>query len=123
MRHLMSTACREGARYGTRYTTDALGNRVLPMNLAPSIANYVKQTPAQNGGNSGYGLDGLLPADANATVTVTGPGITETQATLLAGEDLVVTVNARKTWFVIGSLIPGLGSYENLSVNSTMKCE
>jgi Flp pilus assembly protein TadG len=125
MRHLMSDASREGARYGTRYQT-VPGNatqRLLPKALNPSISNYILNTAAQNGGSSGWGLTSLLPTDANPVVTPTGAAATETSGIKLAGEDLKVTVTATKTWFVLGNLIPGLGSTETLSVTTTMKCE
>jgi Flp pilus assembly protein TadG len=125
MRHLMSDASREGARYGTRYQT-VTGNttqRLLPTALSPSISDYILKTAAENGGTSGWGLKSLLPADADATATPTGPATTETSGTKLAGEDLTVTVNATKTWFVLGSIIPGFGSSKQLTVSTTMKCE
>jgi TadE-like protein len=122
MDHLLSNASREGARYGTRFVK--VGNdRLLPQNLTPSISDYVKNTSEENGGKGGWGLAALLPTDANSVVTPTGPGWTETVSTALAGKDLTVTVTARKSWFVIGKLIPGLGSYKDLSVRTTMKCE
>jgi hypothetical protein len=125
MRHLMSDASREGARYATRYKTVA-GNatqRLLPKNLSPSIDDYILNSAAENDGSNGWGLKSFLPADANPVVTPGGPAMTETNGINLAGEDLNVTVTATKTWFVIGNLIPGLGSTETLSVTTTMKCE
>jgi Flp pilus assembly protein TadG len=114
MRHLMSDASREGARYGTRYLTDASGHRILPKNLNPTVANYVLQT---------WGLTSRLPADASPTVVPSGAAATETNASILAGEDFIVTITATKTWFVLGSLIPGLGSSKTLNVTTTMTCE
>jgi hypothetical protein len=123
MRHLMSDASREGARYGSRYMTDSSSNRILPKNLSPTVANYILQTSAQNSGTGGYGLNSLLPSDAHPTVIVGGAASTEASSTNLAGEDLTITINATKTWFVLGSIIPGLGSTKNLSVATTMRCE
>jgi hypothetical protein len=124
MDHLLSNASREGARYGTRFATiSGTTQRLLPRDLAPSIANYVKNTSAENGPQGGWGLAALLPTDANPVVEPSGLGWTETVSTALAGKDLTVTVKARKSWFVIGSLIPGLGSFKDLSVSTTMKCE
>ena len=125
MRHLMSDGSRDGARYGTRYQT-VPGNqaqRLLPKNLSPSISDYVLNTAADNDGKNGWGLKNLLPADANPQVTPTGAASTENVGINLAGEDLHVTITATKTWFVLGNLIPGLGSTETLSVTTTMKCE
>jgi Flp pilus assembly protein TadG len=114
MRHMMSDASREGARYATRYQTDNANNRILPKNLSPTISNYVLQT---------YGLTGLLPGDAAPNVTPGGPAATESNASILAGENLLVTVTATKTWFVLGSLIPGFGNSTTLTVTTTMTCE
>jgi hypothetical protein len=123
MRHLMSDASREGARYGSRFHTDALGSRVLPQSLSPSIASYVLNTSAANSGKGGWGLTGLLPECASPSATPSGPGWTETNKTLLAGKDLIVTVTATKTWFVLGNLIPGFEATKLLTVTTTMTCE
>jgi hypothetical protein len=123
MEHLMTNASREGARYGIRYNTDALNNRLLPQNLTPSVADYIEQTSAENGGQGGWGLAQLLPGDAASVVNLSGPAFTETNPSVLAGKDLVVTVTAKKYWFVLGNLIPGLGTYRQLQVVTTMKCE
>ena len=122
MRHLMSDASREGARYGSRYLTDSSGNRLLPKNLNPSIKNYILNTASDNG-VSGWGLASRLPENASPTVTLGGAGATESNISNLAGEDLTVTVNATKTWFVLGNLIPGFGSTKTLTVTTTMTCE
>ncbi len=123
LRHVMSDACREGARYGTRYKTDTANHRILPSNLNPTVTNYILNTSAENGGNGGWGLTDLLPTDANPTVALSGLAATQTNPSILAGEDLTVTVNAQKNWFILGSLIPSFGSSANLSVSTTMTCE
>jgi len=123
MDHLLSNASREGARYGTRYVTDVNSHRLLPTTLTPSIENYIKYTSAENGGLGGWGLVHLVPSDANTQVAVTGPATTTTVPSALAGKDLTVSITARKTWLVIGRLIPGLGSFKDLTVQTTMKCE
>jgi Flp pilus assembly protein TadG len=114
MRHLMSDASREGVRYGTRYATDASGHRILPKNLSPDVTNYVLTT---------WGLSSRLPADASPVVTPSGAAATENNASVLSGEDLIVTITATKTWFVLGKLLPGLGSNTTLTVTTTMACE
>jgi hypothetical protein len=116
MRHLMSDASREGARYGTRYQTvpGSPQNRILPRNLAPTVTDYLLQT---------WGLQNLLPSDANPNVALGGAGATETNASILAGEDLSVTITAQKTWFVLGKFMPGFGDSTTLSVTTTMTCE
>jgi hypothetical protein len=107
MGHVMSDASREGARYGTRFTGK------LPGALSPSISDHVLVTS---------GSAGLLPSDANPTVTPTGPALAANIANL-AGKDLVITVTATKIWWVLGSLIPGLGSSKLLTVKTIMTCE
>ena len=77
MKHILQNSCREGARYATRYQTNNSGDRVLPSELTPSIQNYILNTSAANGG-SGTGLESLLPSDAEASVTPSGPAYTET---------------------------------------------
>jgi len=123
LRHVVSDASREGARYGTRFVTDNADSRILPQNLSPSITSYLLNSAAENGGSAGWGLRSLLPGDASPTVTCTGAAFTEANANSLAGEDLTITVNATKTWFVLGRLIPGFGSAANLTVSTTMTCE
>ena len=114
MRHLMSDASREGARYGTRYKTGISNNRILPQNLNPTVTNYLLQT---------WGLQERLPPDANPTVALGGAAATETNPSILAGEDFIVTVTATKTWLVLGKLIPGFGDSKTLRVATTMTCE
>jgi hypothetical protein len=114
MRHLMSDASREGARYGTRYTTGNANTRILPKNLSPTVTDYLLQT---------WGLKNLLPSDANPLVTLGGPAATENNASILAGEDFNVTITAQKTWFVLGKLLPGFGDSTTLRVTTTMTCE
>lgn len=108
MKQELTTASREGARYATRYQTDSSGAHLLPSALSPSVADWVieKYQP-------------LLPSDANLAVTPAGPGYTSG----LAGDDITITVTARKHWFVVGSLIPGLGSYLDITTSTVMKVE
>ena len=123
MDHVLSNASREGARYGTRYVTDIHNRRLLPQNLTPTISNYLINDAAENGGSGGWDLASALPADANPQVSVSGPGFTTTDPSTLAGKDITVRVMARKTWFVVGRLLPWLGDYKDLAVETTMKCE
>jgi Flp pilus assembly protein TadG len=123
MKHVLQNSCREGARYATRYQTDNGGNRVLPKDLIPSIQNYILNTTAENGG-SGTGLNSLLPPSADAQVTPSGPGFDETVADNLPLKDLTVTVTAKKDWFILHKLVPGITSdHVNITVAATMKCE
>lgn len=94
-------ASREGARYGSRYNESA-GTRSYPNALSPSIVSYVQDN---------YG--------ASLTVTPSGAGYTSTTA----GSDLTVTVSATKTWWILGTLIPSLGSTMNVTSSTVMKLE
>jgi Flp pilus assembly protein TadG len=122
MKHMMSDASREGARYATRYLTVGT-TRILPKDLIPTVNNFVLLTSAENSGKGGFGLKNFLPADASPTVTPGGPGATWANATTVAGKDFIVTITATKTWFVLGKLIPGFGSSKLLTVTTTMTCE
>jgi Flp pilus assembly protein TadG len=108
MQQMVSNGSREGARYGTRYNTSDAGTHLFPNALSPTIASYV---------SSQYSP--LLPDDANLQVTPGGAGFTSGAA----GADLNVTVTATKHWWVLGSLIPGLGTTKNISVTTCMKVE
>jgi len=118
--HVVSDASREGARYGTRYVTyfdPTKGTvRTLPGALSPGISNHVL-LPAY----ADYAS--RLPSTPTPTVIPSGAGWTATDPTTLAGKNLVITVTATKTWWVLGSLIPGFGSSKLLTVNTTMTCE
>jgi hypothetical protein len=118
--HVASDASREGARYGTRYVTyfdPTKGTvRTLPKNLSPSISDHVL-LPA----NADYA--NRLPETPPPTVTPSGAGYTHTDPSTVAGKDLVITVTATKTWWVLGSLIPTLGTSKLLTVTTTMTCE
>lgn len=108
MKMEITSASREAARYGTRFQTNNSNKRIIPSALVPSISNWVQTnyTP-------------LLPADANLQVTPGGPGYTSGAV----GADLEVTVTAVKNWFVIGVLVPGLGSSITMTATTDMKVE
>jgi Flp pilus assembly protein TadG len=108
--HVMSDASREGARYATRYTGK------LPTALDPTISDHVLLLAYAN-------YASRLPETPIPTVSASGPGWTATDITTLAGKDVVVTVKATKTWWILGSLIPGFGSSKQLIVTTTMTCE
>jgi Flp pilus assembly protein TadG len=118
--HLMSDASRAGTRFGSGFTTDISGTRLLPKNLGPAISSYIANSAGENGASRGWGLRSFLPTDANPSVTVSGAAFTEANSTNLAGEDVTVTVNATKTWFVVGSLVPIFSSGTNLTLTTTM---
>jgi Flp pilus assembly protein TadG len=108
MRQVITTASREGARYGTRYQTNAGGTRIAPNSLDPSITNWIT-TNYQN----------LLPADASLNTTISGDGATSGTT----GADLSITVNATKNWFLVHHFVPGMTGQTILTATSVMKCE
>jgi len=114
MKQIVTNASREGARYGVMYRTDASGNRVAPTNDNPTVKNYVL---------TNYLSSTLLPADANANVTLGGPASTASNGTDIKGMDLTVTVTAKKTWIVLDNFIPGIGQYITLTASTVMQCE
>jgi Flp pilus assembly protein TadG len=118
---VLATASREGARYATRYQTNAgTGQRIIPNALNPTIQNYVLNTSAENGGKGGYGLRSLLPSNATPTVpTPTGGGYT----TGTAGLPVSVQVTAEKYWLFLNHLIPKLTNPKILTSTTTMACE
>jgi len=119
MKQAVTNASREGARYGITRQTNANGDRIFPSALNPTIANYVLQTSAQNGGKGGYGLKSILSSSNDPQVpTPTGSGY----ATGTKGQNLEVTVTATKTWFML-SMVPTMGSQITISAKTVMLCE
>jgi Flp pilus assembly protein TadG len=106
MQQVITTASREGARYGTRYQTNAGGSRIAPGNLTPSITDWIKNN-----------YDTLLPGDANLAVAISGA----TSGT--TGADLNVTVNATKNWFLVHHFVPNMTAQALLTATTVMKCE
>jgi len=120
MKQVMQNACREGARYATRYQTktDGSGDRLLPSALVPSIQNYVVNTELKSAGSS------LLPSTADIHVTPSGLGYTVTDVKDLPLKDITVTITAKKYWFILNKLVPGIDhDHVHLTVSATMKCE
>ena len=69
-------------------------------------------------------MESLLPSDAEASVTPSGPAYTETDPANLPLKDLTVTVTAKKYWFILDKLVPGIDhSHIHITVSATMKCE
>jgi Flp pilus assembly protein TadG len=110
MQSVLTTASREGARYATKYQTDpGTGARLTPDKLSPSVASYL--TVTEN-------YPGLLPADADFSVTTPwGTGYTT------GSGPVYVKVNAKKYWFFLGNLVPGLTNPQPLSSTTVMTCE
>jgi len=108
MKQVVSNASREGARYATRYTTDGSGNHLIPNAFDPSVTAWV---------TSKY--SSMVPADADLQVTPDGAGYTSGTA----GQDLSVQVTATKHWWIVGTLVPGLGTTTNITSTTWMKVE
>jgi hypothetical protein len=126
MKQVVTNVSREAARYATKYQTDANSVRILPAQLTPSIANYVLNNSAENSDKGGLGLNDLLSGDnpqlamADLTSTTKSPGYSAADP---AGLDITITITAKKTWWVLGKLIPSLGTDEIVSATTVMKCE
>ena len=110
MKQAITNASREGARYGITYQTNSSGVRIAPSSLSPTIQTYIQTK---------YLTNAALPSDANPIVTLGGAGYT----TGTKGAGLEVTVAATKTWFLVSSFIPGLGSQKTLTAKTVMLCE
>jgi Flp pilus assembly pilin Flp len=104
---VVTNASREGARYGVIFQVDASAARIPPSSLLPSISDYV---------TTKY-ISQTLVASLHPTVAVGGAGY----GTGIKGQPVQVTVSATKTWFILGSIIPGLPT--NISATSVMLCE
>ena len=102
MKQVVTNASRDGARYGSLYST------ALPNTFSPTISAWVTSKYAS-----------VLPADANLQVTPGGTGYTSGTT----GDDISVQVTATKHWWVVGSLIPGLGATQDVSATTWMKVE
>ena len=100
IQYLTSNASREGARYAAKYT----GTNVDPTSGA--ISDYVRN-PAGLNYNS-FGLDTLV---VNGNYTGVSPN-----------KIITVTVNARKTWWILGSL-PGFTNPQPISATTAMALE
>ena len=110
MKQAITNASREGARYGITYQTNASGVRIAPSAFNPTIQTYILTK---------YLANAALPSDANPAVSLGGAGY----ITGSKGSGLEVTVTATKTWFMVSSFIPGLGTQKMLAAKTVMLCE
>ncbi|MFI5331970.1 MAG: TadE/TadG family type IV pilus assembly protein [Desulfobaccales bacterium] len=104
LKQMITNASREGARYGVAYNVDSTATRVKPNTLSPSIQTYTTS---------------FLPNLSATVPTPTGAGYTS--GTKL--DPLTVTVNATKTWFVLGGFLPASTLPTTLSASTTMLLE
>jgi Flp pilus assembly protein TadG len=98
IKHLITNASREGARYAARYT----GSTADPSST--DISNYVKTT-------LGYSSQGL------SSLTVAG-----TYAGASPNKIVTVTVNANKDWWILG-ILPGVTDPMPLTGTTAMTVE
>ena len=109
MKAEITAASREGARYAVKYHTDNNGTPVKPCNLTgPTVEEFVINAYAS-----------LLPSDAELKLNPppTGSGYTSGNP----GEDVIISVQATKNWWVIGALT-GMSPL-TLQSTTVMKCE
>lgn len=114
LKHALTNASRDGARYGVMYKATATGTKIYPSGLpsGKTISDYVKaelQPPE-------------LPTAIYNTVTVTCSGAAWTSASPQPGDPLTVTVTATKNWSALGALLPGINS-TTVTVQTTMNLE
>lgn len=113
IKHVITSASREGARYGSQYHINP--STILPYvpnTLTPSISDYVK-LPAPTG-LLNYNSLGL----SNLTVTPGGAGYTSNTV----GDILTVTVTVSKHWFFLGILL-GFPNPQTLTATAAMALE
>jgi Flp pilus assembly protein TadG len=111
LKHALTNASRDGARYGVMYRADGSGNRIMPANANPSIEDTVKGA-----------LNSELPSTIASSVTVTCTGAAWTSASPNPGDPLTVAVTATKDWSALGALIP-LFNNTTVRVQTTMNLE
>ncbi len=111
MRHLITNASREGARYAVIYQVRTDGSRKPPSEFTPSVESVVNNY-----------LTGLLP-DGSWHVTPGGAGYSSGAA----GQEVNVTVTTDKTWFAVHSLMQLFGTTlpqpTTLTAQTIMRCE
>lgn len=112
IKHALTNASRNGARYGVLYRTDGNGNAITPANKVPSVENTVKSE-----------LNGMLPSAIASTVTVTCSGTAWTSGSYNTGDPLTVTVAANKDWAALASLLGSSSTSLTITVQSTMNLE
>ena len=107
MKHVITNASREGARYGVVWRARADGSRMPPKELNPSIVTVTNNY-----------LTKVLPTGTyNVTVT-NNTGYT----TGGKGQDLIVTVTGHKNWSALGGFIPKVKNL-TITAQTDMKCE
>jgi Flp pilus assembly protein TadG len=116
LKHALTNASRDGARYGVMYKTNSATNlqiypKSLPSGTWSTIATVVKNE-----------LNAELPSTIASTVQVTCSGAAWTSASPNPGDPLTVTVTATKDWCALGALIPSLKNM-TVSVQTTMNLE
>jgi len=106
MESVLTSASQVGARYATRYYDPSNSGKTVPA-ANRDVAEYLADKYAD-----------LFPGDADFKVTLKGAtGSTTT------GDQVGVTVQAEKYWFVLGNLIPGFHETQTLKSTTWMALE
>ncbi len=109
LQQLVTSASREGARYGVAYQVDSTATRIAPNALSPSIQSHVTSLAYLSG------LSITVP-------TPTGTGYSGTYAGVKS-YPVNVTVQATKTWFMLGAFLPASALPATMQATTTMSCE
>ncbi len=116
LKHALTNASRDGARYGVMYKTNTTTNLQIFPNQLPSGTWSTIATVVRNE------LNAELPSAIATTVNVACSGAAWTSASPQPGDPLTVTVTATKDWSALGALIPSLNNM-TVSVQTTMNLE
>ena len=115
LKHALTNASRDGARYGVMYKTDTSGNKIYPSGLPSGTWNTI-ETVVKNE------LNGELPSAIASTVNVNCSGAAWDSTPPNPGDPLTVTVSATKDWSALGALIPSFNNM-TVTVQTTMNLE
>ena len=115
IKQAITSASREGARYGIVYRTVTVGGvttRLSPLSFNPSIGTVIDTYLSTN-----FSKEKIWTVPT-PTLTIVAPNTNLTDA----GNDLAVTVTAPKTWYLLKGLVPGMEDV-TISATTTMKLE
>jgi Flp pilus assembly protein TadG len=115
LKHSLTNASRDGARYGVMYKTDAANNRIFPSGLPSGTWLSIHDVVVNE-------LSGELPSAIVSSVTVVPSGVAWTSVAPNPGDPLTVTVSATKDWSALGALIPSFNNM-TVTVQTTMNLE
>ncbi len=114
LKHALTNASRDGARYGVMFKTDtATNSQIYPSQLPHGTWKTIQDVVKQE-------LNGELPSAIASSVTVVPSGTAMTAPG--PGAPLTVTVTATKNWSALGALIPSINNM-TVAVQTTMNLE